>query len=334
MTRYLLAFAFAVSPVALAASVEAQTSVQATAQYGDRARDHAAILAMAGTFKVTFDMRETTPLVAGYTPFPAKLSGGHEVVRAVVDRPDRVVLQHLLVVQDGNGKTMVIKHWRQDWVYQPTRLLVYTGPGRWTQRAVPEAERRGAWAQTVWQTDDSPRYGGIGRWRYDDGATRWTSDETRRPLARRDATRGVPYDHYVGTNRHVLTPNGWVHEQDNAKIGVKPGTGPGAGPGTGDGRPVTFVHEYVINTYVPATDFPIAAAEAYWAKTGDYWAAVRGQWDAAIARRQGVTLGEVADTGSATAHELMLLADDLVSGEATTAAATAEAAMLIGKEAR
>ena len=322
MTRYLLAFALAVSPVALAASAHAQTAVQATAQYGDRTRDHAAILAMAGTFKVTFDMRETTPLVAGYTPFPAKLSGGHEVVRVLVDTPDHVALQHLLVVADGNGKTMVIKHWRQDWVYEPTRMLVYTGPGRWTQRAVPEAERRGAWAQTVWQTDDSPRYGGIGRWRYDDGATRWTSDETRRPLARRDATRGVPYDHYVGTNRHVLTPNGWVHEQDNAKIGAK------------DGRPVTFVHEYVVNTYVPASDFPVAAAEAYWAKTGDYWAAVRRQWDAAIDRRRGVTLREVADTGSATAHELMLLADDLVSGETTTAAATQEATALIGREAR
>lgn len=322
MTRYLVAFALAVSPVALAASAQAQAPLQATARYGDRARDHAAILAMAGTFKVTFDMRETTPLVASYTPFPAKLSGGHEVVRVLVDTPDRVVLQHLLVVADGNGKTMVIKHWRQDWVYEPTRLLVYTGPGRWTQRAVPEAERHGAWAQTVWQTDDSPRYGGIGRWRYDDGATRWTSDETRRPLARRDATRGVPYDHYVGTNRHVLTPNGWVHEQDNAKIGTK------------DGRPVTFVHEYVVNTYVPASDFPVAAAEAYWTKTGEYWAAGRRQWDAAIDRRRGVTLGEVADTGSATAHELMLLADDLVSGETTTAAATQEAAALIGREAR
>jgi len=181
---------------------------QTHAVYGDKARDRAAILAMAGTFKVTFDMRETTPLVAGYTLYPAKLSGGHEVVRAIVDTPDRIVLQHLLVTSDGNGKTMVIKHWRQDWTWQPTTVLTYTAPGRWTLRTVPEAERTGAWSQTVWQTDDSPRYGGIGRWRYDDNAVRWTSDETRRPLARRDATRNPPYDHYLGTNRHVLTPAG------------------------------------------------------------------------------------------------------------------------------
>ncbi|MFD1034078.1 DUF6607 family protein [Sphingomonas hankookensis] len=288
-----------------------------TAQYGDQRRDHAAILRMAGTFKVTFDMRETTPLVAGYTPYPAKVSGGHEVVRAVVDTPDHVVLQHLLVVNDGNGKTMVIKHWRQDWTWQPATVLVYVGPGRWALRPVPEKERRGAWSQTVWQTDDSPRYGGIGRWRYDDGATRWTSDETRRPLARRDATRNPPYDHYVGINRHVLTPAGWVHEQDNAKIGTK------------DGRSVTFVHEYVVNTYVPANDFPIKAADQYWDKTKDYWASVRADWDAAIRRASGLTLVEVADVGSSTAHELMLLAEDILSGEATANGAAAEAASLI-----
>jgi len=306
--------AFAAWPDAAAAR-PAAAAVQA--DYGDQARDHAAILAMAGTFKVTFDMRETTPLVAGYTPYPAKISGGHELVRAIVDTPDHVVLQHLLVVADGNGKTMVIKHWRQDWTFQPAHVLTYVAPGRWTLRPVPEAERRGAWSQTVWQTDDSPRYGGIGRWRYDDGATRWTSDETRRPLARRDATRGVPYDHYLGTNRHVLTPNGWVHEQDNAKIGSK------------DGRPATFVHEYVVNSYVPARDFPVAAAEDYLAKTHDYWAIVRAEWDAAIARDGGLALGEVADSGSVTGHQLMLLADDIVHGDATTAAASEEARDLI-----
>ena len=116
-------------------------SAQTQAVHGDQARDHAAILAMAGTFKVTSDMRETTPLVAGYTPYPAKLSGGHEVVRAIVDTPDHVVLQHLLVVTDGNAKTMVIKHWRQDWTWQPTSVLTYTAAGRWTLRPVPEAER-------------------------------------------------------------------------------------------------------------------------------------------------------------------------------------------------
>ncbi len=295
-------------------------SAQTQAVHGDQARDHAAILAMAGAFKVTFDMRETTPLVAGYTPYPAKLSGGHEVVRAIVDTPDHVVLQHLLVVTDGNAKTMVIKHWRQDWTWQPSTVLVYTAAGRWTLRQLAEAERRGAWSQTVWQTDDSPRYGGIGRWRYDDGATRWTSDETRRPLARRDATRSPPYDHYIGSNRHILTPAGWVHEQDNAKIGLK------------DGKPATYVHEYVINTYTPATDFAVTAADAYWAKTKDYWAAVRTDWDRAITKGSGLRVKEDASNGSTTGHQLMLLADDMAAGETDQKAAEADAENLIRRE--
>ncbi len=292
----------------------------ATAEYGDQARDHAAILTMAGVWKVTFDMRETTPLVAGYTPYPAQISGGHELVRAIVDTPDRVVLQHILVVDDGNGKTVVVKHWRQDWTWQPENVLVYTAANTWALRPVPEAERCGAWSQTVWQTDDSPRYGGVGRWRYDDGVTRWTSDETRRPLARRDATRHPPYDHYLGTNHHVLTPTGWVHEQENAKIGMK------------DGKPATFVHEYVINTYAPDSAYDVSAGEAYWARTRDYWAAVRADWDRAITRDKGLHLNEDADAGSSTGHELMLTADDVASGEMTAAVAKKEADALITRE--
>jgi hypothetical protein len=290
-----------------------------TATYGDEARDRASILAMAGTYKVTFDMRETVPFVAGYTPLEPRVSGGHEVVRVVIDTPDRIGLQHLLVVEDEGGKPMVIKHWRQDWAWQPASLLTYVGPGRWAVTPVPAEQAKGAWSQTVYQTDDSPRYAGLGRWRYDDGVTRWTSGETSRPLARRDATRKPPYDHYIGTNRHALTPAGWVHEQDNAKIGTR------------DGRSQTFVHEVLINSYVPATDFPAKAADDYWAKTRDYWAAVRADWDRVIAAGKGLALGEEADAGSSTGHQLMLLADDIVSGETRPDAAKAEAATLIAR---
>ena len=74
---------------------------------GAQARDHAAILRMAGIYKVAFDFRETVPLVAGYTPLPGKVAGGHEVGRAIADAPGFVSLRHLLVVEDGNGRTVV-----------------------------------------------------------------------------------------------------------------------------------------------------------------------------------------------------------------------------------
>lgn len=283
-------------------------------------RDRQSILAMAGEYKVTFDMRETVSFLPGYTPIPAKVSGGHEVVRVIEDTGRVIKLQHLLVVEDG-GKPMVIKHWRQDWTYEPTEVLTYSKLNRWTVTPVGAGERRGAWSQTVWQTDDSPRYGGVGKWSYDNGVTRWMSNETARPLARRDATRRPPYDHYVGTNRHALTPGGWVHEQDNAKIGTR------------NGQEVTYVHEVVLNTYARANDFPalVAAADDYWARTKDYWAAVRIAWDQTIQRDHGVSVIEEAENGSVTGPKLMGLADDIAAGKIATEAAIAQARATIAE---
>lgn len=279
-------------------------------------RDRQSILAMAGDYKVRFDMRETVPFVAGYTPLGPKLSGGYEAVRVIEDRGDFISLQHILVVDD-DGQPAVVKHWRQDWSYEPAQVLAYEAASRWALKAVSAEARRGAWSQTVWQTDDSPRYGGVGRWVYDGGVARWASDETRRPLARRDAVRRPVYSWYVGTNRHALTPTGWVHEQDNAKLGIK------------DGKPMTYVHEVVVNTYDRSTEFSAKAADDYWASTKGYWSQVRQAWNEAIARDRGVTVTEEANFGAVTGPKLMGLADQIADGEMTVSAAATEARALI-----
>jgi hypothetical protein len=302
--------------VAAAMLAAATVSAAPAAPADERAtfeRDRQSILAMAGEFKVTFDMRETVSFLPSYTPLAPKKSGGYEVVRVIEDTGRVIKLQHLLVVEH-EGKTHVIKHWRQDWVYEPADVLTYAKMNHWTVTPVSGAARRGAWSQTVWQTDDSPRYGGVGRWRYDGGVARWTSDETARPLARRDATRHPPYNRYLGTNRHALYPNGWIHEQDNAKIGPN------------EGRDVVYVHEVVLNTYARAENAALtAAADTYWTKTRDYWAAVRVAWDRAIERRGGVAVEEEAENGSVTGPKLMGLADDIAEGKITTTAAIAQA---------
>lgn len=287
-------------------------SVEASAYQQDRA----SILAMAGNYKVRFDFRETTAFVDGYVPIPAKVSGGYESVRVIEEGPDRISLQHILVVED-NGKSAVVKHWRQDWEYQPREVLTYQGPDKWVLTPVLGTDRRGAWSQTVWQTDDSPRYGAIGRWTYDAGVSRWMSGTTLRPLARRDAVRHPVYNWYVGTNRHALTPAGWVQEQDNAKVGLK------------DGRTVTFVHEVVTNTYTRNDAFPVAVADAYWAATHGYWSAVRKAWDAEITAGRGIRVVEEAENGSATGPKLMAWADDIQVGKITEAAAIVQAKVLI-----
>lgn len=311
----------AASAVALALAASPAPALAQTASVVRTAdayqRDRQAILGMAGNFRVRFDFRETTPFVAGYAPIDDKVSGGYESVRVIEDGPDRISLQHILVVDD-HGKSVVVKHWRQDWTYQPKEVLTYRAPGQWVLTPVSDAERNGAWSQTVWQTDDSPRYGAVGRWAYDNGVSRWMSSTTLRPLARRDAVRHPVYDRYVGTNRHALTPQGWVQEQDNAKVGLK------------DGEPATFVHEVVTNTYARNDSFPVKAADDYWAATKDYWAAVRLAWDEAVARGRGVKVAEEAENGSVTGPKLMGLADDIQAGKTTTARAVAEARALIG----
>ncbi|WP_034156832.1 DUF6607 family protein [Sphingomonas sp. ERG5] len=294
----------------------------ATVDQSALAADRAAILAMAGDYKVTFDFRETTPWRADYTPIQSKLSGGHESVRVVEDSPTRIVLQHLLVVGTTGSDPMVIKHWRQDWTYEPATVLTYAGQGKWVLTDVPADKRRGSWSQTVWQTDDSPRYGGWGKWTDEGGVRRWQSDGSWRPLARRDAVRKPPYDRYFSINRHSPSPNGWIHWQDNIKMGPV------------GGKLVPFVQESVLNTYVKDSDYDVEFADAYWTATKDYWAAVRAAWDVAITADKGVVVAEVADTGSASGERLMGYADDIKAGKLKTADAIAKARAVIAEVTR
>jgi len=297
-------------------AASAQTPAGVEAAQSRQAQDRRSILAMAGDYKVRFDMRETVAFAPGYKLLEPKVTGGNESVRVVEDSPGKIVLQHLLVGEVG-GKPMVIKHWRQDWVYEPATVLTYAASGRWTLTPVSADARKGAWSQTVWQTDDSPRYGGVGRWVYDNGVASWQSEPTRRPLARRDAIRKPVYGWYVGINRHSLTPVGWVHEQDNAKIGLK------------DGKTQLFANEVVLNSYVRDVRYNVAAADAYWSKTKDYWSAVRLAWDQEIARGRGVSVTEEADNGSITGPKLMGLAEEIADGAKDQRAAVAEAKAII-----
>ena len=282
--------------------------------------DRANILGMAGNFKVSFDFREQTAWRADYAPIEPKVSGGFEAVRVIEDSGRRIVLQHILVVKDEDGKDIPIKHWRQDWVYEPETYLVYADADEWRLEETPEKMRKGRWSQTVWQTDDSPRYGALGEWETQAGIARWRSNWTWRPLARRDAVRKPVYDRYYAINRHSLTPSGWIHWQDNTKMGEE------------DGELSAFVQEAVLNTYTKDDTFNAKRADLYWAATKDYWAAVRAEWDAAIARGRGaVRVEEEAENGSVTGPALMGLADDIEAGKITTDAAIAKAKVVIAE---
>lgn len=319
-----IAYAFGASLFALAVPVSpvmAHPPIAAEQAAASFEQDRADILAMAGNFKVRFDMQESTPWDPTYKPIEAKTSGGHEVVRVIEDTGRRIVLQHLLVV-NHEGKDMVIKHWRQDWEYEPARVLVYADRNTWKWEDVPEKMRTGRWSQTVWQVDDSPRYGGWGQFETQGGVRRWRSNWTWRPLARRDAVRNPIYDRYYAINRHQPTPEGWVHWQDNTKMGPK------------DGKLAPIVQEYVLNTYTRFDGYNVKAAEDYWAATKDFWSAVRADWDQVAKEKGGIGVTEEAATGTVISARLMQLADDIREGKTDTAKASVEARKLISDNTR
>ncbi|MEO1642471.1 MAG: DUF6607 family protein, partial [Pseudomonadota bacterium] len=155
-------------------------------------RDRTSILAMAGNYRVTFDFTETVSLQSNYEIKDPKISSGYEMVRVLEDTGEFISLQHILLVGSKNDP-FVVKHWRQDWQYEPERVLVFLGGNAWGWEDVSKQDSTGAWAQTVYQVDDSPRYGAVGQWTYEDGLAEWTPPREWRPLPRRDMTTRDDY---------------------------------------------------------------------------------------------------------------------------------------------
>ena len=101
---------------------------------------------------------------------------------SALERDRRAILVMRVQMADGsNSKPIVMRHWRQEWRYRSDALLAYEGANTWARRPVPAQQREGAWVQSVYQVDDSPRYAARGRWQHNDSYSIWISDETWRP---------------------------------------------------------------------------------------------------------------------------------------------------------
>ncbi len=185
----------------------------ALAQTDKVQRDREAILEMEGCYKVTFDFAETFSPDTSYEYHENYSSWGIEYVFAVENKPEKIVLQHILVVND----TFIVKHWRQDWVYENQTLLAFQKDNTWKKKELSAEEARGTWSQKVYQVDDSPRYEGYGSWVHVDGKHYWegTADA---PLPRREFSKRDDYNVTVRHSRIELTDYGWILEQDNEKV--------------------------------------------------------------------------------------------------------------------
>jgi hypothetical protein len=264
-------------------TAQANAGARAETEAARLEADRQAILSMAGEYAVTFDFAEILAIQPGYELQEPTSTPAREVVYVIEDEGDFIALQHLLLV-GPEADPLVIKHWRQDWAYEPDRLMAYRGFSRWEMLDLEADEAAGAWSQTVYQVDDSPRYAGLARWEHATGAATWEPAPSYRPLPRRDATIRDDYDVIDAVNRHTITAWGWTHEQDNSKLVLR------------DGEPRELARERGINTYVRTDLTGDASAQAYWTATRDYWADVRQAWDAIMLADSFTTEDDVDGT--------------------------------------
>lgn len=248
------------------ASMQTQAPVQKAAMTSGPTfeQDREAILAMSGVYRVSFNFIETVAFAQGYDIPEPKGEGGNEVVRVIQDDGDFISLQHFLVVGSDHAE-FVVKHWRQDWQYEPTRIFEFVGGNAWRMVETNPADVKGKWVQSVYQVDDAPRYAAIADWVHEDGVSSWTGPRTWRPLPRRDAMTRDDYDVVDGINRHAITAQGWVHEQDNAKVELR-------------GQSQVLVREIAYNVYRKYDAYNYGAADKYWANTKAFWAPIRAEW--------------------------------------------------------
>jgi len=240
-------------------------------------RDRRAILAMAGPYRTTFDFIETAGFTPDYEPARPYRSWGTEYVYVVADEPRFISLQHIIVMffLDEHGETQgpaVVKHWRQDWTYEDRSIHEFIGFNTWEERELSAEAAAGAWSQAVYQVDDSPRYEASGRWEHHGNYSSWISGHTLRPLPRREFSVRDDYQALAGTNRHTITPTGWIHEENNLKLVLE-------APGELREELPYLAREAGLNRYERIVDHDFSAGDDYWSRSQPFWADVRTAWE-------------------------------------------------------
>lgn len=241
-----------------------------------------AVLAMAGTFAVSYRHAETAALAPGRALSEPYAAEARECVRVVARTTGRVSLQHLLLIGDA---PLVVKHWREDWEHAAGRRLVYGGPvpggGRWSVQAV--SPTAGRWTRTVYGADDAPGYAAAGRWTHRGGVagagavSEWEAEApSAAPAARHETDRAAGDDAVDGggaawgrvRDRVVVqrggVGGGWTREESVVKLDA-------------GGTPLAREHGVIRYTRRGGGEPP--AVTDYWRRVGGFWAAVRAGWE-------------------------------------------------------
>ena len=245
-------------------------------------QDIKSIKSMCGCYEVKFNFTETFSYPKDsltYKPSETKHESALEWVELLEDTPNKIVMQHLLIVSDD----MIIKHWRQDWLYENTDLYSFDKGNTWKYKKLDKKAVKGQWTQKVYQVDDSPRYEGSSTWVHVDGKDYW-ANVADAPLPRREQTKRNDYNVLKRRNIHEITSTGWNHEQDNDKL-VRDDAG----------KDVLLAQEKGFDVYTKVPDVKCIAAQKWWVANNALWKNVRDKWQTLFDRHKDLNLEAKVD---------------------------------------
>ena len=248
-----------------------------------KSKDIQSIKSMCGCFEIEFNFAETFVFSEkeGYQKSKTYKARALEWGQLILDEKNKISIQHLLIVGSKQFPS-IVKHWRQDWIYQNTDLYLYDKNDKWSYISLDKKDVKGQWTQKVYQVDDSPRYEGSSSWIHQDGKSYW-ENTTPAPLPRREFSKRSDYNVTMRGNRHEITSDGWVHDQDNKKIQKE------------DDSQFVLAHEKGYSTYTKVPDSECKAAVDWWDKNGSKWKMVRDKWDIIYSSNKDLTLKPTVD---------------------------------------
>lgn len=242
-------------------------------------KDIKSIKEMCGCFEIRFNFAETFVKTGdeNYKPSKNYSSGGLEWAQLITDNKNEISIQHILI-SGSKERPYIIKHWRQDWLYQNTDFYMYNYNNNWNYVKKDKKEVKGQWTQKVFQVDDSPRYEGSGSWVHVDGKSYW-ENTTSAPLPRREYSKRSDYNVMERGNRQEISLTGWVHDQNNKKINRKNGN-----------KDIVLAHEKGHNNYVKVEDSKCESAVKWWVENENKWKNVRNKWEEVYGRNKDLNL--------------------------------------------
>jgi len=248
-----------------------------------KSKDVQSIKSMCGCFEIEFNFAETFVFSdkKDYQKSKTYKARALEWGQLILDEKNKISIQHLLIVGSKQFPS-IVKHWRQDWIYQNTDLYLYDKNDKWSYTSLDKKDVKGQWTQKVFQVDDSPRYEGSASWIHQDGKSYW-ENTTPAPLPRREFSKRSDYNVTMRGNRHEITSDGWVHDQDNKKIQKE------------DDSQFVLAHEKGFSTYTKVPDSECKAAVDWWDKNGYKWKMVRDKWDIIYSSNKDLTLKPTVD---------------------------------------